>query len=89
MGVSILVRSAKFYNEFINDVGFGSLPLEFTNNLTGSVMENLKLVQEIDIEWDSVASASNTWFQTPTTITSQANSFINDGFATCCCKYNY
>jgi len=81
MGVSILVRSAKFYSEFINDVGFGSLPLEFTNNLAGSVMENLKLVQEIDIEWDSVASLSNTWFQTPTTITSQANSFINDGFA--------
>jgi hypothetical protein len=44
MSVQILVRSTKFYNEFINDVGFGSKPLDFTTNLTGSVMENIKLV---------------------------------------------
>ena len=59
MGVSILVTDSKFYSEFINDVGFGNNLTEYTNNLAGSVMENVKLVQQVDIGWSFIASESD------------------------------
>ena len=59
MGVSILITDSKFYSEFINDVGFGSNLTEYTNNLAGSVMENVKLVQQVDIGWSYTVSESD------------------------------
>jgi len=58
MATSVLITDTKFYNEFKNDVGFASNPGDFSNNLAGSVMENIKLIYQIDVEtkWISVAS---------------------------------
>lgn len=58
MATSVNIIDTKFYNEFKNDIGFGSNPADFTTNLAGSVMENLKLIYQIDVStrWVSVAS---------------------------------
>ena len=59
MGVSILPILTKFYNQFKNGVTFGDFPLDFTTNLTGSVMDNIKLVKQVDVSWNYFASDSD------------------------------
>ena len=80
MGVNIVVRSAKFYSEFINDVGFGSNLSEYNENLAGSVMENIKLVQQVDISW---GAESKTWVVNliDFIITRDSGSWRDDGFS--------
>jgi len=84
MGVEILEISTKYYNEFKNGAGFTDSLADFTTNFTGSVMENVKLVKEIDISWDSEASESDIFDVDGINlrITRRGSgSFINDGFS--------
>ncbi len=84
MPVNILQIDTKFFNEYKNDVGFGSNPADFTLNLTGSVMENVKTVQQIQVEWYSKSKdTASTWTVNHTngTIYSSGGDFNNDGFA--------
>ena len=82
MAVKSTVSSFKVYNEFKNDLGFVSNLGDFTNNLAALVMENVKVVQEIDISWEAFATASDGWVLTGVNEwTRSAGSFINDGFA--------
>ncbi len=84
MGVKIISRGVKFYNEFKNDIGFGSNPLDFTFNLTGSVMEKIKTVQEVEVEWFSkTKDTASTWTVDTTngSIESTGGDFITDGFS--------
>ena len=84
MGVEILSRSTKFYNQFINGETFGDLPLDFTTNLTGSVMDNIKLVQQIEIGWFSKSKDSGSTWTVDTvagTLSTSSGNFITDGFA--------
>lgn len=83
MATEILVRDSKFYNEYKNDVGFVSNLGDYTNNLTGSVMENVKLTQTVDVSWTSSSSASDIFVYDPVnfTMTRQTGNYINDGMA--------
>ena len=83
MGVEILEISTKYYNEFKNGVGFTDSLLDFTNNFTGSVMENVKLVKQIDISWDSQSSESDRFNVDAINLRisrTGSGNFINDGF---------
>jgi hypothetical protein len=84
MGIQILERSTKYYNQFNNGVGFTDNLSKFTDNFTGSVMNKIKLVKEIQVEWFSKTKDSGaTWtVNTSTgTLQSSTNKFIIDGFA--------
>ena len=84
MGVQILERSTKYYNQFNNGVGFTDNLSEFTDNLTGTALNKIKLVKEIQVEWFSKTKDSGaTWtVDTSTgTLQSSTNNFISDGFA--------
>jgi len=59
MPVEIL--NQKFFNQFKNDTDFTANTGDFTNNLAGSVMENIQYNYEVEIEWFSNASQSNAW----------------------------
>lgn len=59
MGVNIVTVSQKFLNEYKNDPGFVSNLGDTTPNLAMSVMENCKIVRQVDINWGYGASASN------------------------------
>lgn len=84
MGVELIVRNQKFYNEFKNDVGFVSNLADFTTNQTGSVMENVKVIQEVDISWLSMSSSSDKFDTDATALTLRrtgSGNFIIDGFS--------
>jgi len=59
MAVDIIITRQEYLNEFKNDVGFVSNLGDYTNNLAGSVMENLKVIKEIDVSWSFSASQAN------------------------------
>lgn len=61
MSTRVVVSSQKFFNEYKNEVGFGTNTSDFTFNFTGSVMENVKVVTQIDINWSGSVSASELW----------------------------
>ena len=62
MAVKIIITSSRFYNQFKNGVNFTDNPSDHTNNLAGSVMENIKLIYEIEISWGiSYASDQFDW----------------------------
>jgi hypothetical protein len=86
MSVNIIISSQKYFNEFKNDIGFVSNLGDFTNNLTGSIMENVKIFQQINVSWDSFSSQSNPFEKdsvigTVLGISRVAGSWITDGFA--------
>jgi hypothetical protein len=84
MGVQLLIRDQKFFNEFKNDVGFVSNLSDFTTNLTGSVMENIKVVMLLDIEWKSVSSDSDRFDVDATALTitrTGSGSWLDEGFS--------
>ena len=58
MPVNIFITDTKFYNEFKNDPGFVSNPADFATNLAGLVMEQQKVIYQVDVQsiWISVAS---------------------------------
>ena len=62
MPVEVVVRNEKFYNEFKNDVGFVSNLGDYTINMTGNLMENIKYTCFVDVSWNSLASdTSGNW----------------------------
>ncbi len=91
MPVTTQIVTTEFLNEFKNDVGFVSNLGDFTNNFTGSVMENVKFIQTLDISWKVTYSSPNgsaaqfawTFSLTGTvlTITRSQGNFRTDGFA--------
>lgn len=83
MGIQIITLDTKFYNEFKNDVGFVSNLSDFTNNLTGSVMDNVKICQKINIEWFSNSTSSDVWtlILSPLSLERTSGSFKQDGFS--------
>ena len=84
MPIELLVTSQKLLNEFKNEIGFGANTGDFTNNFTGSVMEKVKFIQELNVSWYSYSKdTSSTWNVDTTTgiLTSNAGDFFVDGFA--------
>lgn len=83
MGVSVLVSSQKFYNEFKNDVGFVSNLGDYTNNFTGVVMENVKVITEIDVNWSASVSAGDVWSYDAVNlkVVRASGNWQNDGFS--------
>lgn len=59
MATSIIVTSQKFFNEYKNGAAFSLNPADTTPNLAMSIMENCKLLRQIDVSWGFGASASN------------------------------
>ncbi len=82
MPINILVTNTKYFTEYKNDVGFVSNLGDFANNLQGSVMENVKLVRELTINWFAQSSLADR-FAVDTalnTITRKGGgNFLNDG----------
>ena len=91
MPIDVLVTSQKFYNEYKNGIGFGSVLTDFTPNLTGSVMEKVKFVQQVDVSWKVQYTAPNgaaadfawtfTFAGNQLTIVRDSGNFKNDGFS--------
>ena len=80
----ILVTGSDFLNEFKNDVGFVSNLGDTTKNFTGSVMERVKVIKQLDVSWFSKSKdATATWTVDTTagTLSSTTGDFIGDGFA--------
>ena len=81
MPIKIIVTDQKYYNEFKNDIGFVSNLGDFTNNLAGSVMEKVKIIQQVDVEWFSQGNSSDQWQLNGNQITRSDGNFISDGFS--------
>jgi len=84
MGVNLSVTSQKFYNQFKNGETFSVNLADYTPNLTGSIMENVQYVQEVDISWGSSASAANPFTIVRAdpifTFTQASGNWLNDGW---------
>jgi hypothetical protein len=82
MPINILVTNTKYFTEYKNDVGFVSNLGDFANNLQGSVMENVKLVRELNINWFAKSSTSDRFaVDTALNVITRKGSgnFLNDG----------
>ena len=82
MGVEVLVISQKYFNEYANGVNFTDNLGDYTNNFTGSVMENQMVRMVLDINWRSDASISNKFTKTDSMITRATGNWSDDGFST-------
>jgi hypothetical protein len=84
MGVEIVIKNQNTRSEFQNGLFFVDNPLDFTNNLAGSVMETVRDYKLIEIGWTSKSKDSGaTWTVNTATgsIYSTAGNFITDGFS--------
>ena len=84
MGVEIIIKNQNTRSEFQNGLFFVDNPLDFTNNLAGSVMETVRDYKLIEIGWTSKSKDSGaTWTVNTATgsIYSTAGNFITDGFS--------
>lgn len=82
MGITAVITDRKFYTEFKNGVGFGASTGDYTTNLTGSVMEKIKLVQTIRVDWFTASLNGDRFvFMAAGHVKRDFNSFIDDGFA--------
>lgn len=85
MPVKLVQTSQKFFNEYNNDIGFGANLTDFTFNLAGHIMENVKYVQQVDVSWIAVANEANRWQITHEGsgifIFEQIPTFKSDGFS--------
>ncbi len=84
MGVEINIRDQRTFNEFKNGYSFANNPAESTYNLTGSVMENIRVYTLIEVGWFSkTKDNAATWTVNTSNGTLQSNSgnFVTDGFA--------
>ena len=61
MPVDVVVREPRNYNQFKNGEDFTSNPSDFTLNLTGEVMENVRFTYFIDVSWYSQEGPGNVW----------------------------
>ena len=82
MPINVVAREVKFFNEYKNDVGFGANTSDFTLNLTGSVMENVKMTAFIEVNWNASVSANNPWSADTVAgkITRTVGTWQSDGF---------
>lgn len=92
MGVKVQVISSKFYKQWINAADFSADLTNYTNNLAGSVMQKIKLVQQVSVSWESnwvaqVSGANTFWvvsIPTSTTMSIVRNdggNFLRDGMS--------
>ncbi len=58
MAVNVLITEQKFFDQFKNDITFSSNLTDYTNNLAGSVMEQVKIFRSMSIETKFVSQAS-------------------------------
>lgn len=82
MGKNLIIVGQEYLNEFKNGVAFTDNLGDYTNNFTGSVMENEKVKLTIDVSWYSQALASSP-FTTSSggTVINWNSDFVNDGFS--------
>jgi hypothetical protein len=59
MGVEVVILNQEYFNEFKNDELFNANMGDFTNNLTGSVMENQMVRMLISVQYDALATEEN------------------------------
>jgi len=85
MSINTVIRSQEFLNEFKNDIGFTANLGDFTNNFTGAVMERVKSITTIDVNWSDFISVSNPWTFDATvgneSITRTTGSWETEGFS--------
>lgn len=82
MPININISSKKFFNQFKNDIDFTANTGDFTNNLAGSVMENMKYTFLIDISWNAAISNADLWDADTANgiLTRTTGSWLVDGF---------
>lgn len=82
MPINIVISGQKFLNQFKNDEDFTANTGDFTNNLAGSVMENIAYNFTIDINWFANSSDSDEWdLISGNQIVRTVGSFVVDGFS--------
>lgn len=84
MPVDIIIRDQRMFNEFKNGYSFTNNPSDYTNNLAGSIMENVRYYQLLEVSWYSKSkdtSANWTVNTAAGTLFSDTGNFITDGFA--------
>ncbi len=81
MGVNVIVKSQKYYNEFNNGEDFNSNLSSYTNNFTGSVMENQMVRLSLSVSWGALSSNNNTFQVVSTTYTRPIGNWSDDGLA--------
>jgi len=92
VAVNVQVISSKFFKQWVNGLDYSANTSDFTLNLAGSVMQKIKLVQQISISWSTLYDAPNRdsalsqFYMTKPAATTlkieraDGGSFINDGF---------
>ncbi len=87
MAVNLIVTEQKFFNQFKNGEDFSLNTGDFTNNLTGSVMEKVKVIQSLDVSWGiNYLPAQFDWTITTsgtimTIVSNDGYDFNNEGFS--------
>lgn len=83
MPVSTQITSQKFYSQYRNDEDWLTLPDDFTSFLIGNVGEKLRVVMQMNLRWNTGLDGSpqDGFAASGNTITRQAGSFFDDGFA--------
>ena len=83
MAIQTIINDINFYNEFKNDIGFVSNLGDVTNNLSGSIMENMRVAMSVDISWKTIY-APQSGFNWDLTITGGIGTELiivsNDGY---------
>ena len=59
MAINVNVTERKVFNEFKNGISFSNSPSDFTRNLTGSVMEKVRILTTYDVEVVSILGQPN------------------------------
>ena len=82
MAVSVQVSNVKFYKQWVNGSLFASDLTNFTQNLAGSVMQKIKVVQDVDIAWETTTQGGVEWDVSIAGrfFRKDAGSFNTDGF---------
>ncbi len=81
MPVKVIVTSQKFFNEFKNGEDFLTDPTDYTNNLTGSVMENQMVSMTLDVSYNAQSSQANMFKVVGTVYTRSTGLWSDDGLA--------
>lgn len=82
MSVNIITLNQKFFNQFKNDTDFTANTGDYTTNLAGSIMENIKYSYQIDVDWFSNGSQADAWnIINGNQIVRTTGNFRTDGFA--------
>jgi len=84
MGVVVSIVSQQYLKQWINGSSFGSDLTNYTNNLAGSVMQKFKLIQQIDVIWETTKLGGVEWDVSTAGVffREDAGSFLADGFST-------